>query len=1008
VSLASFTAAADGRASPAAPTRSESVTAREIGSLTVDRAIEHEVGRGQEDRYQIDLAAGEYARIVVEQRALDAVVDVRDPDGTLIASFDDDNRRGGSEHIEVVADRDGTYVVGVRTVPGTPAGTYVIRVIDRRTAVSADRSMQDARTLRTNGRRLFDEDKTEEAQPLFERALALTEKARGSGDEQFGRVLADNASIALDLLDFAGAESQYQRALAVLDATLGADDPTTAFVRSRLAVVYQLTGQRPKAETLIRAALETIERTLGSEHPQYVRCLAVLAALRNDAKDFDQSEALLTRELAILEKVDYAQSLMYAKVLNNLGEINGRKKAYDRAVDFLNRSIAVDEALRGSDDYFLSNPLTNLGIIARERRDYATAESYYRRALSIREQVVGPDHPELMLPLINLANIYHARGDYPRALEMHRHALRIGERTFGPLHQNTLLSLVNIAKDSAAEGDIDDAIAFQRRVDEVIERQLELNLSVGSERQKLVFVKGISERTDRTLSLHLDRAPQNADAGALAALVLLQRKGRVLDAMVDAVAAARERMAPDDQRLLDELHDATAQLAHVALNAPEIARPDARQRAMRELEARKEQLEAALAERSLEFRSQAQPVTLEAVQARLPSDTALIEFAIFRPFNPRAERSNDAYGAPHYAAYVIRHAGAPRGIDLGSTQEIDETVDLLRQTIRDPNRSDFEEHARALNDRVVAPLHEFVQDAARLLVSPDGELNLVPFEALVDAHGSYLVERYAVSYLTSGRDLLRMQTGTASLNPVIFADPNFGEPGPRAPSSRKSPPARLARRSVTTGDDLSSVYFAPLVATGSEARAIKALFPDAALFTGARATKAMLQHVESPRMLHIASHGFFLHDSDGDLQNPLLRSGLALAGANLPHESRDGGILTALEASGLNLRGTKLVTLSACDTGVGEVRNGEGVYGLRRAFVLAGAETVVMSLWPVSDYVTREMMVAYYTGLRATLGRGDALRQAKLAMLQRTSRRHPFYWASFIQSGEWTPIDDTP
>jgi CHAT domain-containing protein len=206
--------------------------------------------------------------------------------------------------------------------------------------------------------------------------------------------------------------------------------------------------------------------------------------------------------------------------------------------------------------------------------------------------------------------------------------------------------------------------------------------------------------------------------------------------------------------------------------------------------------------------------------------------------------------------------------------------------------------------------------------------------------------------------------------------------------------------------DLSTVYFTPLAATAEEGRAIKALFPEAALFTGSQARKATLQRVDAPRMLHIASHGFFVKDAvDGG--NPLLRAGLALAGANLPHGADESGILTALEAASLNLWGTELVTLSACDTGIGEVRNGEGVYGLRRAFVLAGAESLVMSLWPVSDAIARETMVAYYTGLRAGLGRGDALRQSKLAMLKRDGRRHPFYWASFIQSGEWTGLGRT-
>ncbi|HKD44342.1 MAG TPA: CHAT domain-containing protein, partial [Candidatus Angelobacter sp.] len=141
------------------------------------------------------------------------------------------------------------------------------------------------------------------------------------------------------------------------------------------------------------------------------------------------------------------------------------------------------------------------------------------------------------------------------------------------------------------------------------------------------------------------------------------------------------------------------------------------------------------------------------------------------------------------------------------------------------------------------------------------------------------------------------------------------------------------------------------------------------------------------------------------VENPLLRSGLALAGANLDTGAQNGGILTALEASSLDLWGTKLVTLSACDTGLGDVKNGEGVYGLRRAFFLAGSETLLMSLWPVSDRATRDMMTAYYTGLKKGLGRGEALRQAELGMLKRKGRQHPFYWASFIQSGEWANLD---
>jgi CHAT domain-containing protein len=265
-----------------------------------------------------------------------------------------------------------------------------------------------------------------------------------------------------------------------------------------------------------------------------------------------------------------------------------------------------------------------------------------------------------------------------------------------------------------------------------------------------------------------------------------------------------------------------------------------------------------------------------------------------------------------------------------------------------------------------------------------------------------------VSYVSAGRDLLRMQLARASRSgPVVLADPLFGEPD----------------RSVTAAADVNTMYFAPLAGTRYEAQSIRSVFPDAQVLSGPGATKAALSALQAPSILHIATHGFFIEsprdgasagqaagtrrpstDAAAPAENPLLRSGLALAGAN-PDATRADGILTALEAAHLDLWGTKLVTLSACDTGVGVVRNGDGVYGLRRSFFLAGAETLVMSLWPVSDAITHDMMTRYYKGLKAGMGRGEALRQVQLSMSTRKGREHPFYWASFIQAGAWASLE---
>jgi CHAT domain-containing protein len=330
------------------------------------------------------------------------------------------------------------------------------------------------------------------------------------------------------------------------------------------------------------------------------------------------------------------------------------------------------------------------------------------------------------------------------------------------------------------------------------------------------------------------------------------------------------------------------------------------------------------------------------------------------------------------------------------------------------------------------PLRTMGLDGEHLIISPDGELNLLPFESLVDEQGHYLIEKYQIGYVTAGRDLLRMQVARSShTGPVVIANPSFGNPAPvtRAPVSQPKlkPASAVTMHRGGGGDEMDTLYFAPLAGTAAEARELKSLFPEARILTGLEASKAELEHVDSPAILHIATHGFFFENATDEkagkavgsssvgatrgihaklsTENPLLRSGLALAGANLDNTGSENGILTALEASNLNLWGTKLVTLSACDTGVGEVKDGEGVYGLRRAFVIAGAETVVMSLWPVSDSITRELMTSYYRGLKAGLGRGDALRQAQLAMLYRKGREHPFYWASFIQVGEWANLE---
>lgn len=294
------------------------------------------------------------------------------------------------------------------------------------------------------------------------------------------------------------------------------------------------------------------------------------------------------------------------------------------------------------------------------------------------------------------------------------------------------------------------------------------------------------------------------------------------------------------------------------------------------------------------------------------------------------------------------------------------------------------------------------------------------------------METYSFTYLSSARDLLRLRSPSpGGQPPVIVADPDFdkgaraAEPAPPAADGSTQQPAAPRR---TT--------FPLLPGTEEEASQIEKLLPGARVVKRAEATVSALKRLHGPSILHIATHGFFAKPGTANLRatqingeevfrpcilltrlefdlpresvdylNLLSQSGIALAGANTgAGPDGEDGILTALEVGGLDLRGTKLVVLSACETGIGDVESGNGVHGLSRALAVAGAESQVISLWRVNDEATRDMMVEFYTGLRAGKGRGEALREAKLAMLRSGNFSHPYFWAGFIQFGDWRGI----
>jgi CHAT domain-containing protein/tetratricopeptide (TPR) repeat protein len=871
------------------------------------------------------------------------------------------------------------------------------------------------------------------ARTFAERALETAAKSYSAKDLPYTDAANLLARVQTRQGNYVPAEEVLLQNLHNRESAAGPSSLEAANSLQDLGHFYLLKIDNVKSEQMSLRALALKEKILGPDHLQVGLILHDLGLIYYRRGDYSTADEYYQRSLAIKQKALGPDHPLVAATLNNLGLMYWKQLNYAKAAGYFRRALEIEEKANGAESLENTYALTNLGIIAKETGDYDRAETYYKRALAIKERALGPQHPEVGIIIESLGLLYRDKGDYARAEPFYLRSIAITERALGVDHPDNARHFRNLADLYAAQGNAASALKSLQRVAEIDEKDLPLNLAIGSERQKLAYLEPMAKDLDRIISAQAQQDASEGDAHDLAVTTLVQRKGRVLDAMADSLGMLWNRSNAEDRALLEQLKDVTSQLASLVLNGPQRLSIAEHQERIKALTQQRDELENQASRLSSGYYERSQAVTLAAVKEAMPADAALVEFAVYGLFDPKTSwQSNKRFGEPRYIAYVVPSRGQVRWKDLGSAKDIEGAVNAFRQSLRDPQRTNVKRLARALDQKIMQPLRGFTGDAKHLLVSPDGQLDLIPFEALVDEHERYLVARFSITYLTTGRDLLRMQVRRASKSgPLVIADPAFGEPetvmmAKAGETSLRPRAAANKRRSITTGQNLSAVYFGPLSGTAQEAHAIQSLFPEAQILIGAQASKVALKRVNAPSILHIATHGFFLQDATVDpppgpekpeanntraihasarIENPLLRSGLALSGANLTKSSSEDGILTALEAANLNLWGTKLVTLSACDTGIGEVRDREGVYGLRRSFFLAGTETLVMSLWPVSDYVTREMMTSYYSGLKRGLGRGEALRQAELAMLKRKGRQHPFYWASFIQSGEWANLD---
>ena len=895
------------------------------------------------------------------------------------------------------------------------------------------------------------------------RMLALVPVASKLGRRVYGEHDLRRASLEARLGSYlnhlhrnAEALSSLQLALSIFERAPKLPDAHQSdyvMTMRKLAFMHCAAGKLDDAEALYRKATDYIAdagmplSTVDSD------ILVGLAEVMKERSEFVSAERCLTDALNVMERLPREQrGGAYRRVYVALSDLYDKLGDFERAERYRRIILTALEERFGPNHVFVAEGLEGLGLVLRHSHRSKEAIALYSRAFAIRKRQLGAGNPGLassqhMLAaaflsvgefdeayrlqteaidslrqaygdndarlwphLTNLGWIEMHRGNLARAEAHSRKSLRLTDQALGPQSTASANVVFTMGLIAALQGKYDVSHRYFMRGNGLYEGFVQAMSQYGVEMQKLSFMERIAGKTDMVLDFHAFYAKRMPEARDHAVETVLLRKGRVQDMVARNLDAIRKRATPEQLRILDRLQDNRDEMGRLVLQGLGGSRAKARYDALRH--------ESEAMERHLGWEGGAPGTQKLSIRAddlcrRLEPGSALIEYAFFRHFEPGLTEAERLSRPEQCFVYVLLPSGRIHTACVGDSDTLVASVKALRTAIRKRDSTAYDTVAKKLFQTVLSPLGSALRGTKHLIIAPDGVLNLVPFGALIAPNGKTLIESHNVTYLTSGRELVR-KSNSRPFDLTVFANPAY------------SPSA------APNGTPRSQLQFSPLPGTAREAALIKTLYPSAKVHTGLAADELTLKALSSPAVLHLATHGFFLNsrgvDSSGRglgklpvrpsasapnvaeqrralyQSNPLLKCGLAFAGANVRGLGGQDGILTGLEVSALDLENTKLVVLSACDTASGTIMNGAAVFGLRRAFTLAGAERLVMSLWPVHDDATALLMGDFYKGLKAGKGCGDALRDAQLKLMGDPRYSAPQYWAAFILGGDAGPI----
>ncbi|MCA9009436.1 MAG: CHAT domain-containing protein [Planctomycetaceae bacterium] len=838
-----------------------------------------------------------------------------------------------------------------------------------------------------------------EAQEQFQEALATLTREGKQNSELASRIYSAMSAVNFFFGDVQQAIVNMNQSVQILQEAAGRDSLAVALLKADQGAQYNTIGNAAKSEEILRDALKQAEFCLGPKHS------------------------------------------LIAPILNTLATALSRQQQHVEAISLAQRALDIYQQRYGK-----TSPQAFEGMIPLARARFASGD--VSGAAELIERIPPPADSNWGQESIVLdlkSRMQCAQNHFDQAEATMVKALTRLEQELGAVNPLAVGARYRLASIFEAQGKTDPAISQMDRTLQDSLRYVRQTMFAMTPEEQLPF---LNERVHPALMSGLTLARRHPDFLGLARHVsewLINCKGLSQESL-----AARNRLllsvsGKDGESLVRELSELRRDISQISMTGTNLGDNDQRQNRLAELMAREQEIVRSLAGQ-LDGESFAAPwFEQPQLSQAVDEQSVFVDFARYKvnPFDGKPDQANSEV---RYLAMLTKpKTDEPVYIDLGEASDIDNLIQQVRAQVLDDAASEgaidkvgeetatiaYMERMERLSNAVWKPIRKHIDGQSQLILCPDGPLWLLPWSALpADADGlEFLIEQRPLRFVTSARELLVANPPGNPQAPAILAAPQFDQDG-----TSKANAIRAIFRSITAGDEsnLRSVSIKrrlsevdPLPNTEIEALAVKPSLDEycgakATLYKGEYALERVAKALRSPRVVTFATHGFFLPPEDGlddafsdDIDSassrrrttdPLLRCGLLLAGCNSETTvGDDDGVLTGMEIVGLDLRGTDLVVLSACETGMGDVNSGEGVAGLRQAFRLAGANAIVASLWSVDDSETARLMIQFFENLAAGMEKPEALRQAQIdrirARRERFGAAHPFFWAPFTMTG---------